>query len=59
MTSVNGINNIATMNESHAVNISKALSDSATMSESFSANLILGNNSKLNESQLNTYTLNG
>ena len=47
------------MNESHAMNVAKTLSDSATMSESFSANLILGNNSKLNESQLNTYTLNG
>ena len=46
------------MNESHAMNMSKALSDSATMSESFSALVVGVPSSILNTRALNTSTLN-
>jgi len=52
------INNVVTMNESHVMNTSKILADSATMSESFSAVLTALQRSVLNERMLNTSTLN-
>jgi len=54
----NSINNVVTMSEGHAINMSKILADSATLSESFSAVLLGGSSSVLNEKVLNTSTLN-
>jgi hypothetical protein len=54
----NAVNNVATMSESHAINLSKILADSATISESFFAVLVGLPSSVLNERVLNTSTLN-